>query len=68
MNKEEVKLLENSQLIAYFLMSRENLTSIKRALNDDKSNSELQELFDLERKNYENLLNEIYRRMNHGRR
>lgn len=68
MNKEEVKLLENSQLIAYFLMSRENLTSIKRALNDDKSNNELQELFDLERKNYENLLNEIYRRMNHGRR
>ena len=66
--KENVRSLENSQLLCYLLISRDNLGSIKRALNDDRNNTELQELFDIERKNYEKLLVELYRRMNEGRK
>ena len=66
--KEEVKLLENSELLCYFLISRDNLVSIKRALNDDRDNPEIQELFDIEKKTYEDYLLEIYRRMNYGRK
>lgn len=68
--KEEVRLLENSQLLCYFLISRDNLISLKRALNEraNKDNQEIKELFDMENKQYEALITEIYRRMNYGRK
>lgn len=65
---EELKLLENSQLLCYFVISRDNLISIKRALTDDKENIDLQIMFDTEQERYESYLIELYRRMNNGYR
>ena len=63
MNKEEVKLLENTELIFYFLISRDNLLNIKRQLQVNKNDDDLKTIFDEEQKNYNALLNEVYRRM-----
>ena len=72
MKKEEVKLLENSQLMCYLLISRDNLTNIKKAMlderNDSKNTQLLEEMFDEEKERYECFLVEIYRRMNNGRK
>ena len=60
--------MENSELLAHFLISRDNLISIRRALNEKPQDQELNLLFDLEEKQYTSLLVEIYRRMNNGRK
>ena len=57
------KKMENSELLANFLISRDNLISIKRAMFEDHGNVHLQELFDSEQKIYDSLLLEVYRRM-----
>lgn len=61
MTKEEAKKMENSELIANFLMKRDNLVSIKRAMYDGTEG--LEEIFEMERAEYETLLLEVYRRM-----
>ena len=60
--------MENSELLAHFLISRDNLISIRRALNDNPQDKEINTLFELEEKQYTELLTEIYRRMNNGRK
>lgn len=60
-----VKEMENSELMAYFLIKRDNLTLIKRRMYDGEEG--LEELFDLERKDYDEYLVEIYRRMNYAK-
>ena len=40
-----VRKMENSELLAHFLMSRDNLISIKRALLDKPRDEELNSLF-----------------------
>ena len=60
--------MENSELLANFLISRDNLISIKRALLDKPQDEEINSLFNLEEKRYTELLIEIYRRMNNGRK
>ena len=60
--------MENSELLAHFLISRDNLISIRRALNDNPQDKEINTLFDLEEKQHRELLDEIYRRMNNGRK
>ena len=59
--------MENSELLAHFLISRDNLISIRRALNDNPQDKEINTLFELEEKQYTELLTEIYRRMNYGK-
>lgn len=65
--KKVVRKMENSELLAHFLISRDNLISIKRELLDKPTDKELNFLFKLEEKNYDELINELYRRMNNGR-
>ena len=65
--KKVVRKMENSELLAHFLISRDNLISIKRALLDKPTDKELNLLFKLEEGKYDELIEEIYRRMNHGR-
>lgn len=60
--------MENSELLAHFLISRDNLISIRRALNDKPQDQELNMLFEIEEKQYTELLTEVYRRMNYGRK
>lgn len=62
----DISKMENSELMAYFLIKRDNLTLIKRRMYDGEEG--LEELFDLERKEYENYLKEIYWRMNHAKK
>ena len=66
--KKVVNKMENSELLAHFLISRDNLISIRRALNDKPQDEEINSLFSLEEKRYTELLIEIYRRMNNGRK
>ena len=47
--------MTNSELLAYFLMSRDNLVSIKRAMQENEG-IDLQELLDIEQKTYEEYL------------
>jgi len=61
--QKDVKKLEKSQLLFYFLISRDNLVNVKRQLMDRPEDENLQSLFDEESKNYDVLINEIYRRM-----
>ena len=65
--KKVVNKMENSELLAHFLISRDNLISIRRALNDNPQDKEINTLFELEEKQYTELLTEIYRRMNYGK-
>ena len=60
--------MENSELLAHFLISRDNLISIRRALNDNPQDKELNTLFEMEEKQYNELLTEIFRRMQYARR
>ena len=57
--------MSNSELLTYFLMSRDNLVSIKKAMQDNEG-LDLQELFDIEQKTYDEYLKEVHRRMIHG--
>lgn len=66
--KKVVNKMENSELLAHFLISRDNLISIRRALNDNPQDKEINTLFELEEKQYTELLTEIFRRMNYGRK
>ena len=65
--KKVVNKMENSELLAHFLISRDNLISIRRALNDNPQDKEINTLFELEEKQYTELLTEIYRRMQYAR-
>ena len=66
--KKVVNKMENSELLAHFLISRDNLISIRRALNDNPQVKELNSLFEMEEKQYNELLTEIFRRMQYARR
>lgn len=57
--------MTNSELLTYFLMSRDNLVSIKKAMQDNEG-LDLQELFDIEQKTYDEYLKEVHRRMIYG--
>ena len=65
--KKIVNKMENSELLAHFLISRDNLISIRRALVGMPRDDSLNNLFEIEEKNYNELLTEIYRRMQYAR-
>ena len=66
--KKVINKMENSELLAHFLISRDNLISIRRALNEKPQDQELNTLFEMEEKQYNELLTEIFRRMQYARR
>lgn len=63
MNRNEVKKLEKSQLIFYFLIARDNLVRVKIMIEKHPHDEDLQYIYNEEEKDYEALLDEIYRRM-----
>ena len=63
MREEEIRKLENSELLTYLFIKKDNLVSIRRAMLDNKEDKELQELFNSTEKDYTLLLREVYRRM-----
>ena len=63
MNKEQIKNMENSELLAHLFNSRDNLIIIRRKMYDNPHTDGLIELFDLEREQYDELTKEVYRRM-----
>ena len=68
MNKESVKNMENSELLAHLFNSRDNLISIRHRMYENPNMEGLLELFDLEREQYDLLTGEVFRRMNNGKR
>lgn len=69
MNKEDIRKMENSELLANLFITRDNLISIRRTMDDHKVTEEtLRELFDLERDKYDLLTSEVFRRMEHGKK
>lgn len=66
--KKVVNKMENSELLAHFLISRDNLISIRRALIDKPEDKELNSLFEMEEKRYNEFIIELFRRMNNGRK
>ena len=66
--KKVINKMENSELLAHFLISRDNLISIRRALNDKPEDKELNSLFEMEEKRYNEFIIELFRRMNNGRK
>ena len=63
MNRNEVKNLEKTQLMFYFLIARDNLISCKKAMLDNPQDENLRYIYNEEEKDYTALLDEIYRRM-----
>ena len=68
MDKESVRKMENSELLAHLFNSRDNLISIRHRMYENPNMEGLLELFDLERSQYDLLTLEVFRRMNHGKR
>ena len=62
-SEKEIRKMDNTQLLFYFLITRDNLVSVKRALFQRPEEENLKTIFDEESKNYDMLLNEMYRRM-----
>ena len=68
MNKEQIKNMKNSELLAHLFNSRDNLILIRRKMYDNPHTDGLIELFDLEREQYDELTKEVYRRMRKWKR
>lgn len=67
MSREDFTKLDRSELLYRFLLSRDNLVSIKRAMFESQRDSErynnLSQLFDTESEIYNGLMLEMFRRM-----
>ncbi|MBO7731971.1 MAG: hypothetical protein J6S67_05445 [Methanobrevibacter sp.] len=68
MTKEMIEGMLNSELLAHYVNSRDNLISITRRMNENRHTEGLLELFDIEREQYDQLQTEIFKRMERGRR
>ena len=66
MNKESVKNMENSELLAHLFITRDNLINISRRMAEKPNTEGLIELFDTEREQYDLLTLEVFRRMNYA--
>lgn len=66
MNKETIRKMENSELLAHLFNSRDNLISIRHKMYENPNIEGLLELFDLEREQYDELTKEVFRRMHYG--
>ena len=63
MELKEIKKLEKSQLMFYFLVARDSLIQCKKELLDSPNDETLQRNYEDQEKVYSALLDEIYRRM-----
>ena len=63
MDKESVRKMENSELLAHLFNSRDNLIAIRHRMYENPNMEGLLELFDLERSQYDLLTLEVFRRM-----
>lgn len=63
MNRNEVKKLEKTQLMFYFLIARDNLVRVKRMIEKNSNDEDLKYIYQEEEKDYTALIEEIYRRM-----
>ena len=68
MNKEQVKNMENSELLAHLFNSRDNLISIRHRMYENHNIEGILELFDIESEQYDLLIGEVFRRMNYGKK
>lgn len=68
MNKESIRKMQNSELLAHLFITRDNLISIRRKMDDKYHTEGLLELFETESKQYDDLLCEVFRRMEHGKK
>ena len=68
MTQEELKKMENSELLAHLFISRDNLVKIRQTMYDKPNTEGLLELFDVERAKYDLLTLEVFRRMNYGKK
>ena len=66
MNKEQIKNMENSELLAHLFITRDNLINIRRRMAEKPNTEGLIELFDTEREQYDLLTLEVFRRMNYA--
>ena len=67
MTQEELKKMENSELLAHLFISRDNLIAIRHRMYETPNTEGLLELFDVERAKYDLLTLEVFRRMNYGK-
>ena len=63
MTKEEIKNMENSELLAHLFFARDELIHTREAMNESANTEGIIELFDKERERYDELLKEVFRRM-----
>ena len=68
MNKEQVKNMENSELLAHLFNTRDNLIKIRQTMYEKPNTEGLLELFEVECKQYDLLSKEVYRRMTYGKK
>ena len=68
MNKESVRNMENSELLAHLFNTRDNLINIRRKMDEQPNVEGILELFNIECEQYDLLQSEVYRRMNHGKK
>ena len=61
--QKDVKKLEKSQLMFYFLIARDNLVRVKRMIEKNSNDEDLKYIYQEEEKDYTALIEEIYRRM-----
>lgn len=66
MNKDQVKNMENSELLAHLFNTRDNLIRIRHKMYENPNMEGLLELFDLEKEHYDLLTGEVFRRMNYA--
>lgn len=60
---EDYTRLSKEELLTRFLFSRDTLVRIRLELFKDKDDKDLQRLFEITQKEFEDLKKEIYRRM-----
>ena len=61
--EKELRKLEKSQLMFYFLISRDNLIRVKNMLDKHPRDEDLEYIYTCEEREYNAYLEEIYRRM-----
>ena len=68
MNKESVKNMENSELLAHLFNTRDNLIKIRHKMLETPNTEGILELCNIECEQYDLLQKEVFRRMNHGKK
>ena len=66
MNKESVRNMENSELLAHLFNTRDNLINIRRKMDEQPNIEGILELFNIECEQYDLLQGEVYRRMSYA--